>query len=125
MAYRKLTFPWKRLPHLTREEAQRYWREQHGPLVAKYAGTMGIVRYVQTHTHLDAEGYGGRHSRGAPEPFDGLAELWFDPSAATGTPEERAAAARELLEDERNFLDHSRSPLWMGEEHVIVGSPAA
>ena len=30
-------------------------------------------------------------------------------------------AGRELLEDERNFIDHANSPLWFGDEHVIFG----
>ena len=39
----KLTFCLRRLPHLSREEFQRYWREQHAPLVAKHAKTLGIL----------------------------------------------------------------------------------
>ena len=35
-----------------------------------------------------------------------------------GNPE-AAAAGRMLLEDERKFIDLSRSPLWWGEEKVI------
>jgi hypothetical protein len=30
-----------------------------------------------------------------------------------------------LLEDERRFIDLERSPLWIGEEHVVVGSASA
>jgi hypothetical protein len=40
-------------------------------------------------------------------------------AAAAATPEGRMAA-RELLEDENNFIDHARSPLWVAEEHPIV-----
>ena len=53
---------------------------------------------------------------------DGVAELWWksaeDMAAATGT--EAAAAGQELLEDERKFIDLANSPLWMGEENVVV-----
>ena len=119
----KLTFCWRRVDSLTREEAQRYWRDTHGPLVASVASTLGIVRYVQAHTHTDAESYPGRSVRGAPDPFDGVAELWIDPAAATGTPDEVRDAVTKLLEDERNFIDHARSPLWLGVEHVVVGEP--
>ena len=38
----KLTFCLRRLPHLTREEFQTYWREQHAPLVA-HGGDRGQV----------------------------------------------------------------------------------
>ncbi|HBQ49001.1 MAG TPA: EthD family reductase, partial [Hyphomonas atlantica] len=46
----KLTFCLRRLPHLSREEFQVYWREKHAPLVAKHAEVLGILRYVQNHT---------------------------------------------------------------------------
>jgi hypothetical protein len=32
------------------------------------------------------------------------------------------AAAQELLEDEERFIDLPRSPLWLGEENVVVGA---
>ena len=46
----KLVFCLTRLPHLSREEFQRYWRERHGPLVRESAKALGIRRYVQVHT---------------------------------------------------------------------------
>ena len=59
--------------------------------------------------------------------YDGEAELWWDSLedivAAVSTPAGQQAAF-ELLEDERRFIDLERSPLWIGEEHVVVGSPA-
>ena len=119
---RKLVFCWRRLPQLSREEAQRYWRETHAPLVASVAATLGIARYVQVHTLPDAESYPARVARDAPEPYDGVAELWFDPATATGSEDEQRAAGKKLLEDERNFIDHARSPLWVGEEHQVIGS---
>ena len=73
----KLTFCLRRLPHLTREEFQRYWREQHAPLVARHAGTLGILRYVQTHTGHDALNSAMQGSRGGPDAYDGVAELWL------------------------------------------------
>jgi hypothetical protein len=33
---------------------------------------------------------------------------------------EGQAAARELLEDERRFIDLTRSSLWIAQEHPIV-----
>ena len=120
----KLTFALRRLPDLSREEFQRYWLEQHGPLVRSHAEVLGIRQYVQTHTLPDGLQAALRASRGAPEPYDGVAELWYDSLAAiavaVGSDEGRAASAA-LLEDERRFIDHERSPLWFGEEHEIVG----
>ena len=119
----KLTFALRRLPHLSRDEFQQYWLEQHGPLVRSHAEVLGIRRYVQTHTLPDEMQVALRASRGAPEPYDGVAELWYDSleaiAVAVGTDEGRAASIA-LLEDERHFIDHQRSPLWFGEEHEII-----
>jgi len=119
----KLVFTLRRLPHLSREEFQRYWLERHGPLVRSHAEVLGIRRYVQTHTFPDDVQVAVRASRDAPDPYDGVAELWYDSleaiAVAVSTDEGRAAAIA-LLEDERRFIDHARSPLWFAEEHEIV-----
>ncbi len=119
----KLLFCCRRLAHLSRAEFQRYWRGTHGPLVARHAGVLRIKRYVQTHTLDDPTNAVLAASRGAPEEFDGVAELWWesvaDLAAATGTAEGRAAA-QALYEDERRFIDHARSPIWLAEEHPVV-----
>jgi uncharacterized protein (TIGR02118 family) len=124
MAMVKLTFCLKRQPHLSREEFQRYWLERHGPLVRELAGTLRVRRYVQTHTLDHAFNATVRRGRGAPEEYDGVAELWWDSfedlTAPGATPEGRQAGRR-LLEDERRFIDLTRSPVWIGEEHEIVG----
>ena len=118
----KLTFCLHRRSDLSREEFQRYWRETHGPLVRKHAEALGILRYAQTHTGAETLGDALRASRGAPEPYDGVAELWWADQAAfekaLATPAAQTAGA-ELLEDERRFIDLARSPLWVGEEHEV------
>ena len=115
----KLVFCLRRLPRLTREEFQRYWRETHAPLVRRHAGVLGIRRYVQVHTLDDPLQDALRASRGGPEPYDGVAELWWDGrealEAAMRDPAGQAAA-RELLEDERRFIDLARSPLFIAKE---------
>ncbi|MBW8813014.1 MAG: EthD domain-containing protein [Caulobacterales bacterium] len=120
----KLTFCLVRLPHLTREAFQAYWRGTHAPLVASVAEALRIRRYVQLHSAAAEASAGMRASRGAPEDFDGVAELWFDSLEAVienGRRQEARAAAALLLEDERRFIDLPRSPIWWGEEKVIVG----
>ena len=123
----KLVFPLHRLPHLSREEFQRYWLETHGPLVRSYADVLQIRRYVQVHSLPDEVIAGIGASRGAPEPYDGVAELWFDSLESMGanTSEEARAAGQALLEDERKFIDHSRSPIWFAQEHEIIGPSGA
>jgi uncharacterized protein (TIGR02118 family) len=120
----KLTFCLRRLPHLSLADFQGYWLNTHGPLVRSHAETLKIRKYVQTHT-LDNAGMNQAlaASRGAPELYDGVAELWWDSIddlMSSGSTEEARAASQALLEDERKFIDHSRSPLWIAEEHPIV-----
>ena len=121
----KLVFPLRRLPTLSREQFQKYWFETHGPLVRRHAAVLRIRRYVQLHTVDDPLNTVLRASRGAGEPYDGVAELWWDTreslEAALGTPEAQQAA-RELLEDEQRFIDLARSALWLGSERPILES---
>lgn len=119
----KLTFCPRRLAHLSREDFQRYWRETHAPLVAARAATLGIVKYEQVHAGFDALSAGIQLSRGGPQPYDGIAEIWFESEAsleAAGQNPDAAGAARELLEDERRFIDLANSPLWFNRVHTIV-----
>jgi uncharacterized protein (TIGR02118 family) len=120
----KLTFCLRRLPQLSRAQFQDYWLNKHGPLVRHHAPALRIWRYVQTHaieTPFDA---GLRASRQAPEPFDGIAELWWADEAtfdaSTRDPDARAAG-KILLADEKTFIDLARSPVWINREYEVVG----
>ena len=120
----KLTFCLHRLPEMTREAFQKYWFEQHAPLVRKHAAVLRIRRYVQCHAVTTPFNDAIRASRSAPEMYDGVAELWwdsFDDLMASGQSEAARAAGLVLLEDERKFIDLARSPLWIGEEKTIMG----
>jgi uncharacterized protein (TIGR02118 family) len=119
----KMTYCLRRQPHLTREQFQDYWLNSHGKLVQQHAQALNVRRYVQVHTaDLPLNG-AMRKSRGSPEAFDGVAELWFDSVEAllapNGTPEGKAAA-RALREDEERFIDQANSPVWLSEEHTLV-----
>ena len=117
----KLTFCLRRKPGLSWDEFSEYWRTVHAPLVRERAELLGIKRYVQVRTLQDRELHARMQARngGAPEPFDGIAELWFDPADSRATSA-AARAAAELLEDERNFIDLPNSPMWYGEEWEVV-----
>jgi hypothetical protein len=56
--------------------------------------------------------------------YDGVAEVWFDSvedlTSAWTTPKGVAAGTR-LIEDEHQFIDVAQSPIWIVEEHVILG----
>jgi len=120
----KLTFCLRRLPHLSYEEFHDYWLNKHGPLVRSVQDKLGIRHYVQVHAHKEsALSAAIRESRNAPEPYDGVAELWFDSEEAITAnmqrPEAREAG-RLLLEDEKKFIDLANSPLWYNDEHEII-----
>lgn len=120
----KLTFCLHRLPSLTREAFQRYWFDVHAPLVARHREALRIRRYVQMHSATTDLNDAIRDGRGAPQMYDGVAELWWtstdDLAAASASPEGQAAGLA-LLEDERKFIDLTRSPLFIGEEKTIFG----
>ena len=119
-----LTFLVRRRREIPAEEFHRYWRDEHGPLVQQYAGTLGIRRYVQLHASGSELGAFIASTRDCdPGGYDGIAVLWFDDEealvAASSTPEGSAAAAA-LLEDERRFLDLPRCHIWCNHEEVLV-----
>lgn len=118
----KLTFCLHRLPHLSREAFQKYWFENHAPLVAKNREVLRIRRYVQLHSVTDVLNDAIRASRDAPEMYDGVAELWWDSLEDIRGPQtpERIAAGQELLDDERKFIDLKRSPLFFAMERPII-----
>ncbi len=120
----KLVYCLRRLSHLSRDEFQRYWCETHGPLVRGHAPALSIRRYVQSHTLEHPLSAGLSASRGCQDdPFDGVAELWWDSAeallAAMAT-DHGQSAGEELLADERRFIDHARSVLWLSEERPFV-----
>lgn len=114
-----------RLPHLTRDEFDAHWLEIHGPLVRAYQEVLWIRRYIQTVPLRSAAVQAAiRTSRGTlPVDFDGYAELWWDSLdahlEARSTPEGRLAL-QALIEDEKRFVDLTRSQLWYGTERQII-----
>jgi len=118
----KLTFCLHRLPRLSHAEFLDYWFETHAPLVRRQREALRIARYVQLHGMEGEINDGVRRGRGAPEPYDGVAQLWWNSMEDLEfamRSEEGIAAGRLLLEDERRFIDLGRSPLFFAEEKVI------
>lgn len=106
----KLIYCISKLPHLSVDEFQAYWRDVHGPIAARIPG---LRRYVQC--HVVPAVYGGA----ATPSYDGAAELWFDDMdalrAAMRSPEVRAA-----IDDERNFIDHTRVASFVTTEKPVL-----
>jgi uncharacterized protein (TIGR02118 family) len=118
----KLTFCIRRLPHFSREEFFAYWHGHHAALARKNARAMHVLRYVQLHALEDPINDVLRGSRKAPPGFDGVAEMWWssrrEMEQAFNTPEGKAAG-KEMLTDEKNFIDLANSPIWLSEEHEM------
>ena len=124
----KMIYCVKRHPDIGIDEFYRYWIEEHGPLVKRHAKELKIRKYVQCHTIKDNNEMPlnkmFQDSRHTLDAFDGVAELWWDSIddlMAAGTTPEGADAGQILLEDEQNFIDLSRSCIFLSEEHSIVG----
>ena len=105
----KLIYCISKKAEMSVEEFQAYWRGTHAPI----AGAIpGLRRYVQCRVVPEL------YARQTP-PYDGAAELWFDDMdalrAAMQSPETKAA-----LEDEKNFIDHTRVASFVTTENVVV-----
>jgi uncharacterized protein (TIGR02118 family) len=119
-----IAFLLRRRDDVGEAEFHRYWREEHGPLVAGFAGALGIRRYVQLHSLDPTASEVLRLSRGCElAHYDGIALVTFDSLdalvAATATEQGHAAGAA-LLEDEQRFIDLSRSVIWLTDTNVVV-----
>ena len=121
----RLTFCLRRLAPMSLAEFHDYWLNKHGPLVRSLQPALGMLRYEQLHRIAGDIADGIRRVRGAPEPYDGVAELWWESEeayrAAQRKPEAREAG-RVLLADEAKFIDLPRSPIWLNREQVIYPS---
>jgi uncharacterized protein (TIGR02118 family) len=120
----RLTFVLRRKAGMSLADFQHYWREVHGPLVARHSTTLKILRYVQVHTLDDPVNDQLAGARGGMEPpYDGVAELWWtdrEVMASTFATAAGQAAGKELLEDEARFIDLPNSPLWFNYEYPQV-----
>ncbi|MDD2319374.1 MAG: EthD family reductase [Geobacteraceae bacterium] len=104
----KLVFFLHKHPDLSEEAFRKYWRNTHGPLVAKVPG---LCRYV----------LGNQVPVALPFPplCDGLAELWFKSvdsmQNALLSPEGQAATA-----DAANCFDMARTSMMVVEETAML-----
>ena len=107
---------------MTREQFQDYWLNKHGPFFQKHAGDMRAKKYVQSHTMNTATNTELKASRGMLPEYDGVAEVWFeseeDMIEAMSPPVGQKLSAA-LLEDEGNFVDHSKSSAFLVREHEL------
>jgi uncharacterized protein (TIGR02118 family) len=104
-----------RRPDLSHEQFSTYWREKHAPLALSLAPFKSHVRrYIQQ-----------RPAEGVPNqlplaPYNGIAEMWFD-----NLSDVLKVIGNELFhsvveKDEENFLDKSRTVIFISEETAMV-----
>jgi uncharacterized protein (TIGR02118 family) len=120
----KIVYCLRRKSGLSQEEFSRYWFEEHAPLVRRHAAALRIRRYVQSHTFGDPRLASTLAARGCEgQPYDGVAELWWDTVddiVAASITDAGRTAGKALLEDERVFIDLSRSRIFFAEESSII-----
>jgi hypothetical protein len=119
----KLYYVLHHLPNQSIEDAQFYWRVHHGPKVRQYAHAHRPLRYIQVHRLEDELNKIFSDVRGTEDPpYYGHTELWFDrvELAAGFTTPEGVKAAQVFMEDEKAFIDLSRSAIWLAKEQVFI-----
>ena len=126
----KLCLCMRRLPHLSREEFLTYWAKRHpragGPDAAKI---LGMRKYAQVRALPEDVNRRVAASRPGVEPeFDGIAEVWvdsvedFERNWNTGEGKE---VFQRFLDDEKNFVDWTRSVVFLAEERVLIDETRA
>ncbi len=124
----KVVFCLRRRPASSVAEFQNHWLKVHAPLVQKHRRTLRILRYVQVYTDNGTLSERLRQFRGSPEPYDGIAEIWYENREALeglGRDPRARAASRELRDDEERFIDLTCSPIWVAEEREIIPAETA
>ncbi|MCE2391728.1 MAG: EthD domain-containing protein [Proteobacteria bacterium] len=124
----KICFCMRRLPQLSREEFQTYYRRDHTRVLnPEEVEALGMRRYVQLHA-LSAEQCARLDmGRGGEPEFDAVAEIWLDDEESferNWLGEAGQAALRRLMEDEQKFVDWSRSVIFMSRELVFMDGPS-
>jgi uncharacterized protein (TIGR02118 family) len=114
----KVIYCLRRKAGMSAEQFRKYWLETH----ASYGKNIpGVKRYVQAHAlggELQ-EMLAAGHPAGKNEPYDGVAELWFEEDDLRNLGGTEGALA--AVQDEANFIDFERSAIFLATEHVIKG----
>jgi uncharacterized protein (TIGR02118 family) len=101
----------KKKDSLSQDEFVRYWKEKHGPLVAKVIP--GMKKYIQHHPV---------RVPGVEYEISGIAELWWDDveSIQKYLKWRQSEEAKVLIEDEKQFIKPGQILRIYTEEQVIV-----
>lgn len=104
-----------RRPDLTHEQFRHYWKEKHAPLVMSLdVFKTHVRRYTQQHSlnNVPAVFPVAR--------YDGVAELWLDDLSSVTTISGHQDYASIVAKDEENFLDRTKTVMFLSSESQIV-----
>ena len=107
----------RRKAGMTVAEFQDYWKNNHGPLVKSVPEFWQYVRkYVQGHTlTVPVPGFPPSDY----EPFDGIAELWFDSVEDIGKAFTHPRYLEIIRPDEAKLVDFANSRMFIVEDVEI------
>ncbi|MEZ0365854.1 EthD domain-containing protein [Mycobacterium sp. pUA109] len=108
----RLVLALRRQPTLSRGQCHDYWLNHHAPLAITMPGLAG---YRQLHTDPDATAQVATRSGIGHADFDGAASISFTSLAAFTSTMAQPEIAETAYEDEKRFIDHSRSSLGLFE----------
>ena len=118
----KFVYVVRRHPDVSPEDFRKYWLENHGPLVRRYAQALRAKRYVQSHTLDLTLNQIAQQIRGSQPSYDGITEVWWDSLedlvAAAQTAEGQQANLL-LAQDEARFCDLPNCSVFFTQEHKI------
>jgi uncharacterized protein (TIGR02118 family) len=97
----------RRKPGMSGDEFHRYWRDVHGPLVARTKSGQHALRYEQNHAVGDDDGY------------DGVTVQWYQ-SVDDFYASIREDDYAEIAADIEKFLDTSRLQFVLTEEPDVI-----
>ena len=122
----KISYILRKREDLTREAFLKYWMEQHPKAVDHQAfGDLGVKRYIQLHAIDDEEARNilvGERT-GLVDEFDGIAEIWLASDEALKrdwTTPKAKEYLKAFFEDEKNFVDWSRSTIMVSKEIIMM-----
>lgn len=125
----KISYCMRRKPEISRKEFQDYYRKKHTRVLsAEESGELKMIRYCQLHVVDEEVNVLLDSERGGEPAFDAVAEIWVESEEAwrnSWLSEGGQAALAKLKIDEQNFVDWSRSVIFMSRELVMMDGPVA
>ena len=112
---------------MSREEFQTYYRKKHTRvLTPEETAELKMVRYCQLHVVDDDVNGLLDANRGGEPAFDAVAEIWVESEEVwreSWLSGDGQTAIEKLKLDEQNFVDWSRSVIFMSRELVMMDGP--